>query len=135
MAQQRRAGTAAGAAGAIALAALLAAAVAAADDAGDPPDYQHDVRPVLDGACLPCHGPDEEQNESGLRLDSREGALADLGGYAAVVPGKPQDSELLHRVESDDPDEHMPPPDSGKTLDAAQVDLLRRWIEAGAPDG
>ena len=94
--------------------------------------FNRDIRPLLSDNCFQCHGPDAESRESELRLDQREHAVADLGGYAAVVPGKPQESELLHRISSDDPSERMPPEESGKKLTKEQVELFRRWIEQGA---
>jgi hypothetical protein len=91
------------------------------------------IRPILSNQCFACHGPDEKHRDADLRLDTREGALADLGGYAAVVPGKPGDSELIKRITSHDPDEVMPPPKSKKPpLGEHEVALLRRWIEQGA---
>ena len=77
---------------------------AAADDLS----FNRDIRPLLSDNCFQCHGPDAESRETELRLDQREHAVADLGGYAAVVPGKPQESELLRRISSDDPSERMP---------------------------
>ncbi|MBV9470863.1 MAG: PSD1 domain-containing protein, partial [Abitibacteriaceae bacterium] len=75
----------------------------------------------------------EAKRQADLRLDLREGALADLGGYAAIVPGKPEASRLLKRIASHDPDVRMPPPESKKpALTPAQVELLRRWIAEGA---
>src|SRR5689334_16295236 len=72
--------------------------------------FNQHVRPILSGNCFYCHGPDPKHREADLRLDNREGATADLGGYAAIVPGKPDESTLIKRVTSKDPDEHMPPP-------------------------
>src|SRR3954465_1599187 len=72
--------------------------------------FNRDVRPILSGNCFYCHGPDPKHREADLRLAIREGATADLGGYAAIVPGKPDDSTVIKRVTSKDPDEHMPPP-------------------------
>ncbi len=97
-----------------------------------PIDFARDIRPILSDACLHCHGPDEANRDSALRLDSRDGAFADLGGYHAFVPGKPDDSEALRRILSKDSDERMPPPDSGKSLTDEQIQLLRHWIEQGA---
>lgn len=108
---------------------VLAAAPSAAAD--QPLDFNRDIRPLLN-TCAACHGPDEEQRAAGLRLDSREGATGDLGGYAAIVPGDPEASELILRVTSADPDMRMPPEGKGDPLTDAQVDLLRRWIEQGA---
>lgn len=111
---------------------LLATSVLAAA----PPDkiqFNRDVRPLLSGNCFYCHGPDPKHREADLRLDTREGATADLGGYAAIVPGKPDESALLTRISSTDPDERMPPPASKKPhLSKDQIALLRRWIEQGA---
>ena len=74
---------------------------------------------------------DEEGREADLRLDHFEGANADLGGYRAVVPGDPGESELISRIESDEPDELMPPADTGHTLSAAEKQLLRKWVTEG----
>lgn len=101
------------------------------------PDFNRDIRPILSNNCFHCHGPDEESRkggQDGLRLDTAEGARMDLGGGAfAIVPGQPERSELIARLVTPDRDELMPPPASGKTLTAAEIDLLRRWIQAGAP--
>ena len=111
---------------------LLAAAPAAAAVPEKVRFNQH-VRPILSGNCFYCHGPDPKHREADLRLDVREGATADLGGYAAIVPGKPEESTLIKRVSSTDPDEHMPPPASKKPhLTAEQIAILRRWIAQGA---
>ena len=95
-------------------------------------DFARDIRPLLSDNCFACHGPDAKQRKADLRLDTREGALADLAGTSAVVPGKPSESELVRRVTTDDEDDLMPPPDSGKKLDATQKALLQRWIAEGA---
>jgi len=95
--------------------------------------FNRQVRPILSGNCFYCHGPDPKHREADLRLDVREGATADLGGYAAIVPGRPEESVLMKRVSSHDPDEMMPPPDSKKPhLTEEQIAILRRWIEQGA---
>ena len=97
--------------------------------------FNRDIRPILSDKCFLCHGPDEKKRKADLRLDQRDGALADLGGYAAVVPGMPDESELLARVLAhEDPSELMPPPDSNRgQLTTGEVSLLRRWIKQGAP--
>jgi hypothetical protein len=95
--------------------------------------FNQHVRPILSGNCFYCHGPDPKHREADLRLDIKEGATADLGGYAAIVPCKPDQSTLLKRVLSTDPDERMPPPASKKPhLTEGERDILRRWIEQGA---
>lgn len=96
-------------------------------------DFSREIRPILSNHCFQCHGPDENARTSELRLDTQDGALADLGGHFAIVPGDPDASELLKRVATDDPDVRMPPPDSDyKALTAEQIDTLRRWIAEGA---
>ncbi|MDF1824727.1 MAG: PSD1 and planctomycete cytochrome C domain-containing protein [Verrucomicrobiales bacterium] len=94
--------------------------------------FNHHVRPILSENCFYCHGPDENTQEAGLRLDLRESATEDLGGYAAIVPGDAESSEIWHRILSDDPTELMPPPESHRTLNAADREILRRWINDGA---
>lgn len=100
-------------------------------------DFNRDIRPILSNNCFRCHGPDESERSGGgsqgLRLDSPEGLREDLGGHFAVVPGKPDESHMIARILSDDPEEVMPPPETGKKLSAAEVQLLRQWIEQGAP--
>ncbi|WP_286177639.1 DUF1553 domain-containing protein [Rhodopirellula sp. JC639] len=100
--------------------------------AGEPAvDFNRDIRPLLFGRCVTCHGPDEAERAAGLRLDTAAGAQGDLGGYAAVVPGDAEASELILRVTSDDPDMLMPPPGKGDPLKPAEITLLRRWIDQG----
>lgn len=98
-------------------------------------DFGRDIQPLLSENCFHCHGPDRNQAESELRLDRRESAFEDLGGYRAIVPGNTGESELYNRVSSKDDDELMPPADSGRKLEAKEIDLLRRWIEEGASWG
>ena len=73
-------------------------------------DFTNEVRPILSEYCFHCHGPDKSTRKAKLRLDLSEGALSDLGGYTALVPGKPEDSELVFRLHSDDMEERMPLP-------------------------
>ena len=99
-----------------------------------PIDFNRDIRPILSENCFVCHGLDDAQRKAKLRLDTRDGALAKLrGGGHAIVPGKVADSELVQRILSNDSTERMPPPKTNKKLTTAQIDLLRRWIEQGAP--
>jgi len=95
-------------------------------------EFNRDIRPLLSNNCFTCHGPDEAERKADLRLDTEEGATRDLGGYAAVVPGKPDQSELVLRVTDDDPDYRMPPPESNLSLSASEKKLLERWIRQGA---
>jgi hypothetical protein len=102
-----------------------------ADQAGVP-SFAKDIRPILADACFNCHGFDAAERKAGLRLDTPEGAYEDLGGVRALVPGDLEASELWYRVTTDDEDDVMPPPDFPHQLDAGKLDLLKRWIEAGA---
>ena len=95
-------------------------------------DFTKQVRPILSEYCFHCHGPDKGTREAKLRLDLSAGALKDLGGYSAVVPGKPEESELVFRLQSDDKDELMPPPETGKVLSNEQKKILEDWIKQGA---
>lgn len=95
--------------------------------------FNRDIRPVLTAQCIACHGPDAGQRKAGLRLDIREEALRTLeSGNRAIVPGNPEASALIQRVESTDRDEVMPPPKSHKALSTDQKQLLKQWIREGA---
>jgi hypothetical protein len=95
-------------------------------------NFNREIRPILSDACFQCHGPDENKRKAGLRLDLRDQAVKVLkSGEAAIVPGKPDASELLRRVNAHD-ETAMPPRSTGKTLTKHQVELLSRWIAAGA---
>ena len=99
----------------------------------DDVDFNRDIRPILSEKCLLCHGPDPEGLEAGLRLDLREAALSVLeSDLIAIVPGSPEESELIARISSDDEDVRMPPPEHGQALDAEQIELVTRWVKEGA---
>lgn len=104
-------------------------AVALAADPAIEPNFERDVRPVLEGHCIKCHGPDKQQGS--LRLDHRASMLRPAdSGSRPVVPNRPAESELIRRVESSDPDERMPPNDH--PLGREQIETLRAWIATGA---
>jgi len=106
-----------------ALAVLNAAAAALT------PDYLQEIRPLLAAHCLECHGP--EKQKGGLRFDIREGAFkTGDSGEPAIVRGQARQSRLIHLIASGDADERMPP--KGDRLTSAQIELLTRWIDAGA---
>lgn len=94
----------------------------------EPISFDRDIQPILSENCYYCHGTDPSHREGDLRLDLREDAL-DTG---AIVPGKPEKSELIERIHSVDPDDLMPPPDSKRKLTAKEKVLLKRWIAEGA---
>lgn len=103
---------------------------------GDEIRFGRDVLPILSDRCFHCHGPDEGQRKADLRLDLRDSAIAQREGVTALVPGKPDESEMIARIIEEDETLVMPPISSHrKKLTEKEVDILRRWIEAGAPWG
>ncbi len=106
----------------------LAVLVVALPAFGAKLDYNEDVRPILSENCFYCHGPDGNKRKAKLRLDVREDALQ----KKAFVPGDAEASELVKRLFSKDSEEVMPPPDSHRTVTAAQKEILKRWIAEGA---
>lgn len=116
---------------AIGLVLLLPMTAAAGDDRRI--NFDRDIRPILAGHCLHCHGPDARKRRADLRLDDAASALAQREGDRVIDPGKPDASTLLERVASDDPELRMPPPNSDqRRLTAQEIGLLRKWIEQGA---
>ena len=96
-------------------------------------DFNRQILPLLSEHCFACHGPDQKQRKAGLRLDIRDGAFGKLrSGDVAIVAGKPDKSELVARISSTEASEIMPPPGKGKPLSAAQVALLKQWVQQGA---
>jgi hypothetical protein len=101
----------------------------------EPINFSRQIRPILSENCIACHGPDEKARKGKLRLDDEQDAKRDRKGDFVILPGKPEQSELIKRIESTDPEEVMPPPKQHKTIPAAQVALLKQWIKQGAPWG
>ncbi len=100
---------------------------------GDRVDFARDVRPILSNHCWNCHGPDEATRQGQLRLDGSESALSKgESGKVAIVPGKPELSEVVARIISGDEEMVMPPPHAKKPLNATQKETLKRWIVQGA---
>ena len=98
-------------------------------------DYNIHVKPVLSDKCFACHGPDKAKQKAGLRLDIRDNAVAGLTespGKVAIDPGDPQESEVVRRILSTDPDYLMPSPESHLTLSSREKAILIKWIEDGA---
>lgn len=94
-------------------------------------EFNRDIRPVLSDNCYFCHGPDKNKREADLRLDTKDGLLGTSDQHGAIVPGKPEKSELFARITSTDSDLKMPPAKSGKALSERDIQLLRKWIEQG----
>ncbi len=107
---------------------LLAASSASGEDVS----FNKDIRPILSNHCFHCHGPDNNARQAELRLDHPDGAFADRGGHAAVVPGDVANSAVVERITSTDPKLRMPPAAFEKPLSPAQIDLLTKWIRSGA---
>lgn len=95
-------------------------------------DFSRDVLPVLVAHCFECHGPDAGQRKAKLRLDVRENAVENRKGHTAIAIGSPEQSEMIRRILSADPEERMPPPGKGPPLAPAEIQRLRDWIAEGA---
>ena len=110
---------------------LLGAFFASCNGSAEPPaapvQFNRDIRPILSDKCFSCHGIGSEDPAADLRLDQFEAATE-----SAIVPGDVEASEVVARIESDDPDSIMPPPDSHKELSPEEIKLIRQWIQQGA---
>src|SRR5713226_3753267 len=96
-------------------------------------DFSREVRPIFSRHCFKCHGPDEKARKGKLRLDLPETALrGGKSGQPAIVPAKPQESEVIRRIFADDDSEVMPPPATRNPLANAQKQILKKWIAQGA---
>jgi hypothetical protein len=114
------------------LAPLLALAVFAPPALAEKLDYSRDVLPILSANCFVCHGRDVSTRKAKLRLDLRDNATALHQGLFPIVPGNPEESELIARITSNDEDERMPPPDRAHRLSSQQIAILTQWIAEGA---
>lgn len=90
--------------------------------------FNRDVRPILADNCFACHGPDSAARKADLRLDLRDAAIE----RNAIHPGNLSKSELVKRIETNDPETAMPPPATKKVLTAQQKDVLKKWVAQGA---
>ncbi len=106
---------------------LILLAATTSSPAAEPPDFAKEVLPILSNKCFACHGPDAEEDE--VRLDSFEGATADLGDYHAIDLKDLTESELIFRIE--DKDDPMPPKKFEKSLTDKERDILKRWVLSG----
>ena len=102
--------------------------------AAAPVSFAHEVQPILSDKCYFCHGPDAGKREAGLRLDTFLGAteVTKDRPRPAIVPGKPEESEIIRRMQSKDPNVIMPPPTSHLTMSAEEIARLEEWIRQGA---
>lgn len=115
---------------------LLAAGYALQSSAAGIPDqidFNRDIRPILSDNCFFCHGPDKATRKADLRLDTKEGLFTPIDNKRPpAVPGHPEQSEIYKRVITEDDDDRMPDPKSGKHLSARDIAVIKKWIEQGA---
>lgn len=112
---------------------LLAGLAFLADaDGAEKLKYNRDIRPILSDKCFQCHGPDAVKRQADLRLDDSKSALDHRDGKPAIIPGDSAHSRLYQRIVTSDPDERMPPSETGISLKPAEIALLKRWIDEGA---
>ena len=109
----------------------LTVAGAAHTVAAEPIEFNRDIRSILADKCFACHGPDAAKREAELRLDVRDSATEDRGGYRVIDPAAPHNSEFVTRILSEE-DDRMPPPEFGKPLTPGEIEQLQLWIEGGA---
>src|SRR4051812_37269671 len=96
-------------------------------------DFNRDIKPLFEQSCFRCHGP--ERPKSQFRLDNRESALKGGDDGVDIIPGDSAKSPLVYYIARVVEDMEMPPPGKGEPLTAAQVGLLRAWIDQGAQWG
>ena len=95
-------------------------------------DFDREIRPILSEYCFHCHGFDAKTREANLRLDTPDGAFSERDGWSPIVPGKPEKSEILHRMLESDPDERMPPAKAKIQMMPEEIKKVRQWIKEGA---
>ena len=96
-------------------------------------NFTKEVRPILSKYCFHCHGPDETTREAKLRLDTKDGLFTPRKKRFPIVAGKAHESEVFKRMITDDEDDIMPPPEAKKEMSKEEIDIIKRWIEQGAP--
>ena len=115
---------------------LLGALTLPALCAEPPIVFSRDILPILSDHCFQCHGPDAKEGRKGdLRLDVESDAKRKRDGSSVITPFQPDQSTLVERIRTDDPEDIMPPPKTGRPLNDRQKALLHRWIAEGAKWG
>jgi len=114
---------------------FLALFVTIASSRADEANFSYEVLPILSDACFHCHGPDPGTRKGGLRLDREAAVFSEINGHPVVRKGSPEESLLYQRITAKDPADRMPPSENHRQLSQEETDLLRRWIEEGAPWG
>ena len=111
----------------------LAAGAAGADTQPDKVHFNRDIRPIFSDTCFHCHGFDAKARKANLRLDLREEALKRTeNDVYPIVPGKPEESEIIKRLYTTDADDLMPPPKAHKEITPTQKEMIKRWVAEGA---
>ena len=113
----------------VALGSSFADAAASKDNV----DFSSQIRPIISAKCFACHGPDDKSRKAKLRLDIREQATKEREGVFPIKPGDLKNSEMVRRITSTDPEEIMPPPKAGHPLTPPEIELLKKWVQQGAP--
>ena len=94
--------------------------------------FGRDIRPILSDKCYACHGPDPAVRQADLRLDTKEGAFSEPSGYPIIVPGEPENSELVLRITHENIDQRMPPQIANRQPTQKEIETLIQWIAEGA---
>jgi len=98
-------------------------------------DFNYDVKPILSDKCYACHGPDDKARQANLRLDIKSGieTALELNNNRYILDVKHvENSELIKRIESEELNFVMPPPESNLKLSENEKIILKKWIEQGA---
>ena len=111
---------------------LLGLAIALPPADAEKLQFDRDVLPILSDKCFACHGPDPAVRQANLRLDTKEGAFSAPSGYPIIVPGEPENSELVLRITHENIDQRMPPQISNRQPTQEEIDTLIQWIAEGA---
>ena len=96
-----------------------------------PVSFNRDIRPIMSRTCFSCHGPDVSSRMADMRLDLRDEALKPKARGTPIVPGDPDQSEIIQRIFATDA-RVMPPASANLTLTPTEKETLRRWIAEGA---
>jgi len=110
---------------------LGATAASSAAPLSGPVNFNRDIRPIMSRTCFSCHGPDVSSRMADMRLDLRDEALKPKARGTPIVPGDPDQSEIIQRIFATDA-RVMPPASANRTLTPTEKETLRRWIAEGA---
>jgi mono/diheme cytochrome c family protein len=109
----------------------VSTAASSAAPLSGPVSFNRDIRPIMSRTCFSCHGPDVSSRMADMRLDLRDEALKPKARGTPIVPGDPDQSEIIQRIFATDA-RVMPPASANRTLTPTEKETLRRWIAEGA---